>query len=179
MLRRKRVWISLVLAGGLSYTLWQGWNTQSMFHIQGQTMGHIRYHIRYVSTQAQTTKSEIDSLLQIFNQVFSTYEPTSQISQFNQQDTLTFQSHWWLSLLKESQRVHRESHGAFDPTIAPLLEVYGFTSNESSFQGSTASSQEKQIRTTDFISAARALFRTLFLQARHLKSRLTLTVRRL
>ena len=125
MFRSRKIWIGILIIGGISYGLWTRWSKKNMFDIQGQTMGHISYRIRYFSDLARVNPQAVDSLLYTFNQVFSTYEPTSEISRFNQQDTLTFHSSWWLPLLQESQRVYRESAGAFDPTVTPLLAAYG------------------------------------------------------
>ena len=52
-------------------------------YITGTTMGSIVYNIKYVSKDIRIDKSDIDSLLILFNNIFSTYQPNSYISKLN------------------------------------------------------------------------------------------------
>ena len=54
------------------------------FLISGLTMGNISYNIKYISDETLIYKNEIDSILTSFNNIFSTYIPTSEISAINQ-----------------------------------------------------------------------------------------------
>ncbi|MDX2304206.1 MAG: FAD:protein FMN transferase [Microscillaceae bacterium] len=94
--------------------------------IEGTTFGVVTYHIKYLDEKQQNYKKEIDSILQDFNQAFSTYIPDSEISQFNQSDSLVFQSPLWYRVLAKGKEVYEASEGAFDPTLAPIIEVWGF-----------------------------------------------------
>lgn len=97
-----------------------------MNHITGQTMGTIPYSIKYKTDGAIDYKTSIDSLLRVFNQSLSTYIPESEISRFNRSDTLVFESGLFLPVLRSSKEVFEKTYGAFDPTIGPLVNAWGF-----------------------------------------------------
>ena len=99
---------------------------ERMHAFSGHTMGSIRYHIRYLAEKEVLTQAYTDSLLLSFNQVFSTYVPTSEISRFNDSKGLPLRHAWWDSLLSQSRWAYRFSSGAFDPTVGPLVEAWGF-----------------------------------------------------
>ena len=52
-------------------------------YITGTTIGPIVYNIKYVSKDIWINNSDIDSLLILFNNIFSTYHPNSYISTLN------------------------------------------------------------------------------------------------
>lgn len=101
--------------------------------ISGKTMG-TRYHISVVSPlnkklidQPDLTK-EIDALLVEVNRQMSTYDPNSEISQFNK-----YQQTDWFNVSKDfafvvssAQAVSKETQGTFDITVAPLIDLWGF-----------------------------------------------------
>ena len=72
---------------------------------------------------------EISGLLQVINRRMSTYRADSQISEFNNSTSLT----WFpiatdfLSVVKAAQKVSQQTQGAFDITVAPLVEAWGFS----------------------------------------------------
>jgi len=94
--------------------------------INGTTMGTIQYNITYQHKTGTNFQTEIDSLLKVWNQSLSTYIPTSEISQFNQDSCLTFSSPYFLPVLKKSKEVYQRTNGAFDPTVGPLVNAWGF-----------------------------------------------------
>lgn len=100
--------------------------TEALWQLQGETMGNITYHIQYYAPTQRLKKAEIDSLLHVFNKVFSTYVSDSEIVYFNRSDTLSFGSPLWKNLLKESHWAYIQSQGAFDPTVGPLVKAWGF-----------------------------------------------------
>ena len=117
----------LVLGGGIWLYIDQGTELEEpRWQIKGQTMGSISYHLQYRSPLKRLSEVEIDSLLSAFNNVFSTYVPHSELSMLNRCDSLLFSSHLWPQLFEESQRVYLETRGAFDPTLGPLIEAWGF-----------------------------------------------------
>lgn len=93
--------------------------------IDGQTMG-TTYRIVYLDPFERNLKSEVDSLLKAFNQSLSTYITDSEISQFNQSDSLLFVSPFFLPVLKSSREIFELTDGAFDPTVGPLVNLWGF-----------------------------------------------------
>jgi FAD:protein FMN transferase len=92
---------------------------------RGQTMGTV-YNIKYLDDQERNFKQEVDSLLKIFNQSLNHYLPESEISRFNRQDTLYFELPYFYSVMEVSRSVLDATNGAFDPTVAPLVNAWGF-----------------------------------------------------
>lgn len=93
--------------------------------LSGKTMG-TTYNITYLDEESRDLQNSIDSLLVVFNQSLSTYIPDSELSQFNQGDTLDFNLPYLLPVLEASRKVYENTNGAFDPTVGPLVNIWGF-----------------------------------------------------
>ncbi|AWW30536.1 FAD:protein FMN transferase [Echinicola strongylocentroti] len=93
--------------------------------ITGKTMG-TSYRIVYMDELSRDFKPSVDSLLEVFNASLSTYIPSSELSRFNQGDTLAFESVYLPTILKTSYDVYKRTDGAFDPTVGPLVNAWGF-----------------------------------------------------
>lgn len=91
----------------------------------GSTMG-TSYRIVYLDPEERDFKKVIDSILVDFNQTLSTYIPDSEISLFNQGDSLMFSSPYFLPVLQQSKEIYQKTLGAFDPTVGPLVNMWGF-----------------------------------------------------
>lgn len=91
----------------------------------GQTMGTV-YNIKYLDEQQRNLKQGVDSLLEVFNQSVNHYLPDSEISRFNRQDTFYFELPYFYPVLERSQDIYKKTGGAFDPTVAPLVNAWGF-----------------------------------------------------
>ncbi|MCP4456742.1 MAG: FAD:protein FMN transferase [Cytophagales bacterium] len=100
--------------------------SSNLIHITGQTMGTISYNVKVVGNEFETHKESIDSLLDVFNQSLSTYISDSEVSIFNQTSVLKNPSRLFVDVLKKSQLVYEQTDGAFDPTVGPLIQVWGF-----------------------------------------------------
>lgn len=95
--------------------------------IRGETMGTY-YQVSYVGAPRPGLQGQIDSLLQAVNQEVSTYEPNSIISNFNRSTTgiaLGAAPHFRANFLV-AKAVFSETQGAFDPTVMPLVNFWGF-----------------------------------------------------
>jgi len=100
--------------------------------IGGSTMGTY-YRIQYrASESCNIAQSDVDGLLEGFNLSLSTYLPQSEISRFNRAA-----AGQWIDLtprmravLQAAFDVWRESQGAFDVTIGPLVNLWGFGPTE-------------------------------------------------
>lgn len=99
--------------------------------LTGTTMGTIPYHIKYRSKEGKNYQPQIDSILVAFNQSLSTYIPDSEISRFNKGSVLKFELPFFYPVLKSSKEVYEKTGGAFDPTIAPLVNAWGFGPDKS------------------------------------------------
>ena len=93
--------------------------------IEGSTMG-TTYHITYFDAKNRNFKPAVDSLLKVFNQSLSTYIPDSEISKFNRSQSFVFESPYLSPVLNRSAEISRSSGGAFDPTVMPLVNAWGF-----------------------------------------------------
>ena len=101
-------------------------------YLSGETMG-TSYHISYqlpANTDEAAIQASIDKRLQQINDSMSTYQADSTISQFNQLGKdipLTIDADF-AHVLDVSRIVYQQSGGAFDPTVMPLVETWGFGS---------------------------------------------------
>lgn len=100
-------------------------NVTGKITVSGETMG-TTYNIVYLDESNRDFQSSIDSLFLVFNQSLSTYISDSELSQFNRGDSLNFNLPFFLPVLKASKTVFDNTNGAFDPTIGPLVNVWGF-----------------------------------------------------
>ncbi len=98
---------------------------QTSMLIEGSTMG-TTYHIRYIDDQHRDFKQAVDSVLVAFNQSMSTYIPDSEISEFNRQDSLRYRSQFFYPVVEKSREIFERTSGAFDPTVGPLVNAWGF-----------------------------------------------------
>jgi thiamine biosynthesis lipoprotein len=74
------------------------------------------------------SQTDIDARLEALNAQFSTYREDSAVSQFNRSTSTGWQksSAEFVGVLKTAERVWRESGGAFDVTIGPVVNLWGF-----------------------------------------------------
>lgn len=91
----------------------------------GETMG-TTYTIKYFAEDHSATKNGIDSLLKVYNQSVSTYIPNSTISEFNKVDSFLVADNFLLETYYQGVLVSERTKGAFDPTVMPLVNYWGF-----------------------------------------------------
>lgn len=84
------------------------------------------YQITYQSNEPGNYDLEITLLLRQFSGALSVYEPGSELSRFNRMGALRFESPFLYPVLRASAEVFALTSGAFDPTVGPLVDVYGF-----------------------------------------------------
>ena len=97
--------------------------------ISGTKMG-TSYHITLVADQPAPADlaERIDAALDVVDQSMSTYKGQSQISRFNRllsndQQSISAE---FAEVLAVSKLVWEQSGGAFDPTVGPLVDLWGF-----------------------------------------------------
>ncbi len=123
-------------------------------YLSGETMGtsyHISYQLPEDADEA-VIQASIDERLQQINDSMSTYQKDSTISKFNQlsKDTPIIIDADFSQVLEVSRIVYQQSGGAFDPTVMPLIDTWGF--------GSTMTVERLQRPPTDIeIAQAKAL----------------------
>lgn len=101
-------------------------DTPSLQLVSGQTMGTIAYNVKYMGMKDDIQQAEVDDLLVAFNQSLSTYISDSEISILNQEGTLAYTSNFFFPVLAKSKQVFDRTGGTFDPTVAPLIDAWGF-----------------------------------------------------
>ena len=90
----------------------------------GYTQG-TTYNIRYMSADAVNYQSDIDSILHAVDQSLSTYVEESVISKINKNESMQTDS-LFMRVFKIAVNIAKETNGAFDPTIAPIVNFWGF-----------------------------------------------------
>ncbi|GIV37353.1 MAG: FAD:protein FMN transferase [Cyclobacteriaceae bacterium] len=99
---------------------------QAPVKIEGPTMG-TTYHITYFDKQKRNFKPQVDSLLRKINESINTYLDDSEVTLFNRSaSSIRFRLPYLREILERSQPVVTESEGAFDPTVMPLVNAWGF-----------------------------------------------------
>lgn len=109
-------------------------NKEQVLKISGPTMG-TQYHISWVGNDpdlAEPLQTQIDERLRDINRSMSTYDPDSELSQLNQ-GRLAADSDGWIAIsrdlttvLNDALGVWQASAGAFDITVGPLVNIWGF-----------------------------------------------------
>ena len=99
--------------------------------LDGRTMG-TTYSVKIAGAprglDADLLAREIDGLLETVNRQMSTYRPDSELSRFNAAaaGTWTPVSADTRSVIETALRVSRQTDGAFDPTVGPIVDLWGF-----------------------------------------------------
>ena len=84
------------------------------------------YNIVYISEDGIDYQRAIDSTLIEIDNSLSTYQKKSIISKFNQADSIFEVDQMFTDVFNISKKVFEISGGAFDPTIAPIVNSWGF-----------------------------------------------------
>ena len=93
--------------------------------IQGYAQG-TTYHITYENAANRNFAVQIDSILKVFDLSLSEYIPQSIISRINANDTSVEIDDWFRTVFIKAQEVNKCSEGAFDITVGPLVNAWGF-----------------------------------------------------
>ncbi len=125
-IRAKNILYSILLIGSV-YVVWLVRKSKKPEPVAftGQTMG-TTYSVIYFDDEKRDLQSSVDSLLLVFNESLSTYIPTSEISRFNTGSAYKFQLPYFFPVLERSKQIVEATDGAFDPTVMPLVNAWGF-----------------------------------------------------
>jgi len=108
-----------------------GCNYQRECIISGRTMG-TSYHIKYnagLFFDHQNLKKCITNTLREINQSMSTYDSESEISVFNKMKDVTKPlpiSDQFFQVMKQAQHLYTITQGAWDGTVKPIVNLWGF-----------------------------------------------------
>ncbi|WP_431225611.1 FAD:protein FMN transferase ApbE [Serratia sp. L9] len=104
--------------------------TRPQIDIEGKTMGTY-YSVKIsgaISQSKQQLQQEIDVLMEQANDDISTYRPHSVLSRFNQNHSSEPQPipRGMADIILTAQRIGRDTAGAMDITVGPLVNLWGF-----------------------------------------------------
>ncbi|ATA21353.1 thiamine biosynthesis lipoprotein [Gibbsiella quercinecans] len=104
--------------------------TRPQVTIEGKTMGTF-YSVKIsgeLAESQQQLRQEIDALLEQANDDISTYRPGSVLSRFNHSPSTAPQPipRGMADIILMAQRIGRDTHGAMDITVGPLVNLWGF-----------------------------------------------------
>ena len=84
------------------------------------------YHITYENTVNQNLQNQVDSILKAFDLSLSEYIPNSIISRINANDPSVKTDVLFNTIFQKSRTVYDNTGGAFDITVGPLVDAWGF-----------------------------------------------------
>lgn len=95
------------------------------FRISGYAQG-TTYQVTYYAADSVVLKSQTDSILIQIDSSLSIYKPYSLISRFNDSEKGLHIDMHFKKVVKKALRIYRETGGAFDITVKPLVQAWGF-----------------------------------------------------
>lgn len=96
----------------------------SKYHFdEGLTQGTF-YHVKY--KHSRNLRVETEQLLKDFDNSLSTYNQNSVLSKINQNDSTVVADAYVLTCIAKALEISRITGGAFDITVAPLVNAWGF-----------------------------------------------------
>lgn len=98
---------------------------QDLIRIAGNAQG-TTYHITYYDEKNRDFKADIENILTAFDQSVSTYLPTSIISKINSNQKNVIVDKYFITCFNKAKEVWKNTNGAFDPTVYPLVNAWGF-----------------------------------------------------
>lgn len=127
-MKNKRGWLAcvvcvLVFAG---IAAWRQCGTpagSAYRHNEGLVFNTV-YHFVYQSEEDY--QSQIEEELRRFDASLSPFNQASIISRFNRNDTSVIADMWFSRVFDRSKEIWRDTEGAFDPTVSPLINAWGF-----------------------------------------------------
>ncbi|MFI0490159.1 FAD:protein FMN transferase [Flavobacterium sp.] len=116
--------IRLLVCGFLCFVT-SLYSQQQLIKIEGYAQG-TTYHVTYIDAKNRDLKPEIEKILKDFDLSVSTYIPNSIISRINSNQKDVIVDKYFIACFNKAKEVWKNTNGAFDPTIYPLSNAYGF-----------------------------------------------------
>ncbi len=88
------------------------------------------YQIRFMTTKSVDFSSDFENIFEDIDNSMSTWVPTSLISQVNETGDWVEVDDYFMEVLHRSLEIAEESEGVFDPTVGPLVQLWGFWFDE-------------------------------------------------
>ena len=99
-------------------------SSKTYISLSGDAIGTY-YRITCADTVHPGLQSALDSIFRAITLDFSVYEPQSMLTAFNQSERGIYSPHL-AALLRRAQPIHSLTSGRFDPTVGPLVKLWGF-----------------------------------------------------
>lgn len=101
---------------------------QQMVSIRGVVFGTY-YSILYYDDDQRVLTDAIDSIFQEFNRSLSFYDRQSLLSKINRNEA-RYADDYFMVVFSRAQEISHETNGAFDATVFPLVNAWGFGFSE-------------------------------------------------
>jgi thiamine biosynthesis lipoprotein len=124
----KRLYWRLIILTGLILpflSACSGKKELKIYKMSGSAQGTY-YAITYCADNNENLQPAVDSLLRQFDRSVSSYLPNSLISRMNNNDTTVVADQIYETIFKKAMEVSVASDGAFDITVGPLVNAWGF-----------------------------------------------------
>lgn len=96
-----------------------------MIRFGGLTQG-TTYQVTYYDSLERDFHHGVDSILQVIDFSMSVYNPASTISKVNRNESKGDDDLHFIKVFTQSQDISRQTGGAFDVTVGPLVKAWGF-----------------------------------------------------
>lgn len=106
-------------------------NSRDEIILAGKTMG-TTYNVKAIKGSSKATQEDlqeqVDEALLAVNKAMSNWDKTSEVSRFNKSISTEWTpiSRDFSIVMQEALRIHNQTGGRFDVTLAPLIELWGF-----------------------------------------------------
>lgn len=97
---------------------------QRLVTMEGKAQGTY-YIIKYLSDDPSSLQHEIDSVFADIDRSLSLYKPGSLINRFNEGNAVHMDPHMQ-AVVTRSLQISKATNGAFDITVKPLVDAWGF-----------------------------------------------------
>jgi thiamine biosynthesis lipoprotein len=114
-----RVFWIFLLFSGMAFT------QEEAIYLEGEAQG-TTYHIQYFDKKNRNLQKDIERLLKRFDASVSTYQSNSLISEINHNEKYGRTDDYFDTCFFKAKEIWKLTEGAFDPTVYPLVNVWGF-----------------------------------------------------
>jgi FAD:protein FMN transferase len=121
----QRILSAILVSIALSSCLDQDKAIVKKIQFAGEAQGTY-YAVTYYAADTLVFQQQIDSLLTAFDQSASVWVPGSTISKINRNDPDVVLDPHFIDIFMQSKRIWKMTNGAFDITVGPLVNAWGF-----------------------------------------------------
>jgi len=112
-------------------------DTASFTHLEGKAQG-TTFSIIYRDSFERDFSEAIDSLFRVIDHSMSLWDSTSVISRINRNEVGIEPDEHFIEVFRKSQLVSEKTKGAFDITVGPLVNAWGFRAKKNNISPDSA-----------------------------------------